>query len=362
MTDLRVGVPGDDFLEFFGDAGYAALFDRTLSRLAGAGATIVAIDFAPFAEAAALLYAGPWVAERYAAIGPFLEASPDSFHPVTRQIIAAGRNATAAELFRAQHRLAALRRRAESTFDDIHILITPTAPTIYTVAYVEADPVALNSNLGTYTNFMNLLDLAAVAVPAGFTENGLPFGVTLAGPAWSDLSITRLGGWLHAGADIPAGAIGAQVPAPDARAKVSDPARTIRLAVNGAHMNGLLLNHELRKLGATLAFSGRTASCYRLYLIETLSPPRPGLVRSDRGDAIDLEVWNVPLEAFGAFCAGIPGPLGIGTVELDDGQTVKGFLCEADAVRSATEITEFGGWRAYLAAGTAAQATALSVS
>ena len=351
VAGTRFGIPAGDALTFFGDTEAAVLFEQSLVRLRSMGATVVEIDFSPFAETAALLYAGPWIAERYAAIGDFLEDHPDSVWEVTRGLIGGGKDFSAAALFAGQHRLAALARQAEMVFSDIDVLITPTTPTIYTLAEVEAEPVQLNSNLGTYTNFVNLLDLAAVAVPAGFTSGGRPAGITLIGPAWSDSALARLAGALHYAAGIGAGAGNVPVPQPTPTAPPSSTNDgMVRLAVNGAHMQGLALNHQLLALGARLAGRGRTAPSYRLYLLDGLDPPRPGLVRSDFGAAIDLELWEMPLSAFGALVAGITAPLGIGTLELEDGQTVKGFLCEAEAVRKAVDITEFGGWRRYLGA------------
>ena len=350
VAATRFGIPAGDPLNFFGDDEAAALFKQSLARLESTGATIVEIDFSPFAEAASLLYAGPWIAERYAAVGDFLEDYPGSVWDVTRGLIAAGKDIPAADLFAGQYRLAALARRARCVFDDIDVLLTPTAPTIYTLDEVAAEPLTLNANLGTYTNFVNLLDLAAVAVPAGFSAAGRPAGITLIGPAWSDASLAHLAGVLHHAAGIGAGAANVPVCAPKEIAAEAIGEKSVLLAVNGAHMQGLPLNHQLLSLGAKLVEQGRTAPTYRLYLLDGLDPARPGLVRSDFGAEIDLELWEMPLDAFGAFVIGIPPPLGIGTLELEDGRMVKGFLCEAEAVRNAIDITEFGGWRSYLGA------------
>lgn len=350
VAATRFGIPAGDALNFFGDKEAAALFEQSLARLESMGATIVEVDFAPFSEVAALLYAGPWIAERYAAVGNFLEDRPESVWEVTRGLIAAGKDISASDLFTGQYRLAALARRAKRVFDDIDILLTPTTPTIYTLDEVAAEPVTLNSNLGTYTNFVNLLDLAAVSVPAGFSAAGRPASITLIGPAWSDASLAHLAGILHHVTGTGAGAANVPVSPPRTESPETVGERSVLLAVNGAHMQGLPLNHQLLSAGARFAEKGRTASTYRLYLLDGLDPERPGLVRSDFGAAIDLELWEMPLEAFGAFVEGIPSPLGIGTLELEDGRMVKGFLCEAEAVRKAIDITEFGGWRGYLSA------------
>jgi allophanate hydrolase len=335
----RVGVPRAEQLAFFGDAGAEKLFAAAVERWRALGAAIVEVDFAPFLEAARLLYEGPWVAERYAAIRALLETKPEALHPVTRTIIEGARGQTAIGAFEAMYKLAALRRRAETVWDDIDVLLTPTAGTIYTVAQVEADPVRLNSNLGYYTNYMNLLDLCAVAVPAGFLPNGLPWGVTLVAPAFHDDRVLRLG----------ARFLGEKPPA----RVLASPGQTARLAVCGAHLSGLPLNHQLTSLGAHLVRATRTASTYKLFALPNTTPPKPGLVRTatdeEGAGAIEVEVWELSLEAFGRFVAAIPAPLGIGTVALEDGSTVQGFLCEAATVRGARDVTAYGGWRGFLA-------------
>jgi allophanate hydrolase len=322
----RVGVPRRSQLEFFGNTEAPALFRAFVQKL---GAQVVEIDFAPFLETARLLYEGPWVAERYAAIREFIERKPEALHPVTRRIIEGAKRHGAIEAFEAYYRLQELRRQVAPVWNDIDVLVTPTAGTIYRVSEVEADPVRLNSNLGYYTNFMNLLDLAAIAVPAGFQKNGLPFGATIAAPAFTDHALVVLGG-LANGETIPPRPAGIQV------------------AVCGAHMSGLPLNPQLAERGARLVRTCRTARAYRLYALTEFNPPRPGMLRDEGGAAIEVEVWDVPSHAFGSFMAGIPAPLGIGTLTLEDGSEVKGFLCEAHAVRGARDITALGGWRQYL--------------
>jgi allophanate hydrolase len=346
---FRFGVPRAEQLQFFGNDEYARLFDTAAARLAQLGGERVVIDFAPFLETAQLLYQGPWVAERYVVAEALLRRDPGALQPVTRQIIEGGAIPNAADAFRAQYRLQQLRRAAEQVWQRIDVLLTPTAGTIYRIAEVEADPVRLNSQLGIYTNFMNLLDLAAVAVPAGFTAAGLPFGVTIAGPAWSDFDLLRLATRLQrCGAPrlgalpLPLGAA-----APFDWAALSD---GISLAVCGAHMQGLPLNHQLLERGAVLLERTVTAPCYRLYALPGGPPARPGLVQVERlGAAIAIEVWSVPAAALGSFVAGIPAPLAIGKLTLSDGRQVSGFVCEARALSQARDITEFGGWRAYLA-------------
>ena len=343
----RLGVPRAEQLQFCGDRDYARLFDQALERFDGVGVEVRAVDFGPLFEAAALLYDGPWVAERWLAAQDLIERDPGALLPVTRSIIERGRDIGAADAFAGLYRLAALRQEAEAILAEVDGLVVPTAPTIWTQAEVADDPIGRNSALGTYTNFVNLLDLAALAVPSGFRADGLPFGVTLIGPAFSDRALLDLGGRLHMGLRMGAG----QVPAPAPRPLPEERGR-VRLAVCGAHMEGLPLNGELVARGGRLAARTRTAPCYRMYALPGGPPSRPGLVRDDGGSAIEVEVWDLPVEALGSLMQKVPAPLSIGTLALEDGTQVKGFLAEAHAVRDALEITSLGGWRRFLAQGT----------
>jgi allophanate hydrolase len=348
----RFGVPRTHQLEFFGDADYERLFAQVPERIASLGGEVVEVDIEPFLAAAKLLYEGPWVAERYCAVGDFLERNPASVHPVTYQIIAGGRSPTAVDAFRAQYRLMELRRAAAAVWSAIDVLVTPTTGTIYRIEDVEADPLRLNSNLGWYTNFVNLLDLAAIAVPAGFRQDGLPFGVTLVARRETDLELVRIaGGWQTA--CVPrVGALNVPVPAQDSTSfvVVRGEAAQIRVAVCGAHMEGLPLNHQLTSRGGRLIARTRTSAKYRFYALPGGPPRRPGLVRvASGGAAIEVEVWSLPAVRFGSFVAGIPAPLGIGKVELTSGEEVSGFLCEAHVTREAEDITELGSWRSFLA-------------
>jgi allophanate hydrolase len=342
-SGFRFGVPRASQLEFFGDEEYARLFAAAVSRLESLGGRRVEIDFEPFLATARLLYEGPWVAERYCAVGDFLERQPDSVYPITRQIIAGGRNATAADAFRAQYRLMELRRAAENAWLEMDVLVTPTAGTIYRIDAVEADPLRLNSNLGYYTNFVNLLDLAAVAVPAGFRADGLPFGVTLVGRAGADAQLLVLGDRLHRASGVPLGALAVATSLP---ACSED---RISVAVCGAHLEGLPLNKQLTSRDGMLVSRTRTAPKYKFYALPGGPPHRPGLVRvSSDGASVEVEVWSVPASLFGSFVAGIPAPLGIGKVELESGEQVAGFICEPYATTTATDITALGSWRRYL--------------
>jgi allophanate hydrolase len=358
---FRFGLPRSQQLEFFGNTHFARLFDAAIARLQSLGGQPVEIDLAPFTEAARLLYEGPWVAERFLVIESLLRSHPEAVHPVTRGIIEDGARLSAADAFRAQYRLQTLRRACEPVWRQIDVLVTPTAGTTYRIAEVEADPVGLNTNLGLYTNFANLLDLAAVSVPAGFAPGPRPFGISLVGPAWSDYDLLALAARMQRDAPTGQGALRLALPAetgfawssPSSDASVAPAAAAVTLAVCGAHMEGLALNPELRRLGATLLERTHTAARYRLYALPGGPPYRPGLVRVERdGGAIEVELWSLSAAAFGAFVARIPAPLGIGKIQLPDDRWVSGFLCESYAVQDAVDITHHGGWRAYLASRT----------
>jgi allophanate hydrolase len=347
VQGMRIGVPRADQLKFFGDSEYAYLFLNSIERLRELGADTREIDFLPFLDAARLLYEGPWVAERYLAVRELIERKPGSLFPVTRDIIAGGARPSALDAFGATYRLAELKRASEAVWNGIDLLLTPTAGTIYRIDAVNADPVQLNSNLGYYTNFMNLLDLCAVAVPAGFRSDGLPFGITLAAPAFLDRALLEIASQWQRTQTYTLGATGAALPARDFTRQTPD--THVQVAVCGAHMTGLPLNHQLTERRGRLLARTRTAPCYRLYALPGGPPQRPGLVRATRGAPIEVEVWELPVEQFGSFVAAIPAPLGIGKLELEDGSWVCGFQCEEYATHSAKDITELGGWRAYLA-------------
>jgi len=345
---FRFGVPRDEDLAFFGDVQSPTLFREAIAKLEAIGGTRVTIDFAPFRDAAALLYSGPWVAERYAAVGEFVDAQPEAVHPVVRQIVRGAATKTAADAYIGLYRLEALKRTAAAQWAAMDVLLLPTAGTIYTKDSVEADPIQLNTNLGYYTNFVNLMDLAAVAVPAGFRLDGLPFGVSLIGPAFSDAALLALAS-RYAGESRDVRSRGSLDP-PAAVATGEAPG-CIHVAVVGAHLTGQPLNKQLTERGARLVQSCRTSPEYRFYALANTTPPKPGLVREPgfEGPGIALEIWAVPAQHFGSFVAGVPPPLGIGSVQLDTGEWVKGFICEPAGLAGATEITSFGGWKNYLA-------------
>lgn len=366
---LRVAVPAPSQLAF-DDDDQALAWQRALQHLAALGATAVDVDLAPFTEAGELLYGGAWVAERWAAVDDLAAAHPGAVHPVVAEVVAAGEHLSAADAFRAQHRLAVLRRRAEAVWERADVLLLPTAPGHPTLAAVAADPVGANARLGVWTTFANLLDLAVVAVPSARTAAGLPVGVQLAGPAGSDERLLGVAARWEAVAGQLAGCTGHPVLAPaaddpsandasagdpsvdDPRGAAPDdaPAREL-VTVVGAHLSGLPLNPQLRALGGRLHASVPTAAAYRLLALPGGPPQRPGLVRVTEGGAsVEAETWSLPRSALGELLVTVPAPLAIGTVELADGTSTLGFVCEAAAVDGAQDVTAAGGWRRHLAA------------
>jgi allophanate hydrolase len=330
-TSFRVGVPRPEQRKFFGDAVAEAAFAADIARLTTLGATIVEMDFEPLHTVARLLYEGPWVAERYAATKPLIETHPEVFHPTTLKIIGGAKGLTAVSAFEATYKLADLKRSTAPMLGSVDMLAVPTVPRMYTVAELEADPITLNSNLGSYTNFVNLLDLAAIAVPSGMRSDGMPSSLTFIAKAGAD-------GYLAS--------IAAAVEGRAATGPAGLPGR-IEVAVVGAHLSGLPLNPELTGLGGTLVRSAATTPDYSLYALPGTVPPKPGLLR-DGNSSIAVEVWSLDAAGFGTFVSRIPSPLGIGTLTLADGSQVKGFLVEASAVKSAEDISSYGGWKAYL--------------
>lgn len=369
---FRFGVPAQ--LAFFGDTLAQAAFDEAVARLVKLGGTPVPVDYTPLAEAASLLYESALVAERYAAVRDFFDARSETVIEPVRSILGAGRNYDAAQVFQAQHRLRALGQQAAAMWRDIDVLCVPTAPTHCTLEAMARDPVQRNRELGQYTNFVNLLDYAALSVPACIRPDGLPFGITLIGKAGSDWQLADLGQRFHHDTGLTQGATGVALPSPQpvaalapalqsvaANAGATDtaaasgapapsPATHLALVAVGAHLSGLPLNGQLTERGAVLAQRTTTAPRYRLYALPGTVPPKPGLQRVDAdGAAIEVEVWQVPLEAVGSFLALVPAPLALGSVELADGRWEHGFVCEGHALAAARDITALGGWRAYVA-------------
>jgi allophanate hydrolase len=351
-ASFKFGVP--DQLEFFGDTLAEAAFGEAVLRLQGMGGIAVQLDFAPFKQAAQLLYGSALVAERYAAIRPFFDKHEAEVVEPVRSIIAQGRQYSAADLFDAQAQLKLLAQRADVLWADFDLLVVPTAPTHYSVASMLQIPVELNRRLGEYTNFVNLLDYAALSVPSAMRSDGLPFGITLIGRCGSDWQLAELGQRYHHLTGLTQGATGVPLPASQAIKGLSVTASSqgsVRLAVVGAHLSGMPLNSQLTERGATLVGIASTNANYRLYALPGTTPPKPGLLRvaAGQGSAIALEVWDMPLAHYGSFVTLIPAPLGIGTLSLADGSSVQGFVCEAEALHAAQDISHLGGWRAYIA-------------
>lgn len=347
--NVTLGVPSADQLQFFGNREAEQLFQQSLQQLRDAGATLVEIDFSPFSEAARLLYEGPWVTERYLATKNIIEQQPEAMLPVIQEIIEKGATPSAQDAFSAQYRLQALAQKALAELNKADAIVTPTAGSLYKVNEVLANPIQLNSNLGYYTNFMNLLDCAAVAVPSGFYDCGVGFGVTLFSRAFSDKRLLSMAAALEQHNSLTLGATGRPFSAKEhTNTRVSP--TTINVVVCGAHLEGLPLNWQLQERGATLLEKTTSSPDYQLYALAGGPPFRPAMIRvAESGRAIEVEVWQVPVQHFGSFVAEIPGPLGIGKVQLADGRWESGFICEGSGIEGAKDITELGGWRAYLA-------------
>jgi allophanate hydrolase len=331
------------------DEPFRLLYRQAIERLDKLGHLTIETDITPLLDVAKLLYGGPWVAERFAAVGAFIEDHPDTVHPVVRDIILAGKDYSAVDAFEAQYALEHFRRMATPIWANADLLLLPTAPTIYKIDEILAEPIALNSRLGTFTNFMNLIDLAGVAVPAGFSESGLPFGVTLVGPAFSDQGLLELAKRYLQSLRPSLGGTREPYPVFEPSTFYQDQGR-VRIAVVGAHLSGLPLNHQLTERGAKLIETTATAPEYRLYALPEANPRKPGLIRTGPGEGVSItvEIWELTRDAFGSFVAEVPPPLAIGTLRLRDGQLVKGFLCESVAVQHAEDISHFGGWRKFL--------------
>ncbi|WP_020209124.1 allophanate hydrolase [Gilvimarinus chinensis] len=343
-TQPRFGIPAE--LPWFDDSEAEKAWRKTLSQLEQQGVELVPLDFSDMQTLAQLLYGGPWVAERHAAVGEFMAEHADKMNPVVRGIIEQAKNFSATDAYRAEYRRAELVRSIQLSMATVDALLVPTAPRLPTIAEVEADPVAVNSQLGTWTNFVNLADCSALALPAGLRDDGLPFGITLIGAAWQDAALAEFGRQWQA---TIGGKLGAtETPFAGNHDDASVPPDHVRLAVVGAHLSGMPLNPQLTERQARLVEQTRTESQYRLYALPNTTPPKPGLVRSSDGEAIIVELWDMPVDQFGSFVALIPAPLGIGTLTLNDGREVKGFICENHAIDGATDITHLGGWRAFI--------------
>jgi allophanate hydrolase len=360
LSGLKIGLPASTQLEFFADRSAQALFENNVTLLKKAGAKIIPINFQPFLAAAKLLYEGPWVAERYAGIEDFFDKDAKQCLPVIETIIGEAKKYSAVDAFKAIYRLQAYKIECDAILAKVDCILTPTTGTTYTIAQVEAEPIKLNSNLGYYTNFMNLLDYAAIALPGGFLDTGLPFGITLFGPAFSDRLLLSAGAHLQQITNFTLGATGQALPVlnqtrstvPTAPSGVPRaPCDEMNIAVCGAHLSGFPLNKQLVDRGGYLVKACKTSSHYRLYALAGGPPCRPGLIREiveGQGVTIDLEVWRLPAHALGSFLDGIAQPLGLGKVQLEDHTWVTSFICEGYGIADAQDISQFGGWSAYI--------------
>jgi allophanate hydrolase len=348
---FRFGVPVASALQFYGDRHNPDLYRAAVDSLIQLGGTPVEFDPSPFFEAAQLLYKGPWVAERYAAISGFIQEHFEAMDPVVAQIISGAVNYSAVDTFEAQYQLASLRRRTTEVWSAIDFMLLPTAPRTYTIDEINAAPLERNSHLGYYTNFVNLLDLAAVALPAGMRPDGLPFGVSLIGQSFMDTPLLALADRLHRRLGTTLGGSSRRLAETPVLEEQKPPHECLLMAVVGAHLTGQPLNWQLVERGGRLLKMSRTSPNYKFYALKGTMPPKPGLVHVPgfEGPGIEVEVWALPSNTVGSFVNAVPSPLSIGTLHLEDGTLVKGFLVESCAIDDATEITETGGWRRYLA-------------
>lgn len=346
---FRFGVPLAS--QWHTDAAYTQGMQQAIAELEALGGEKVELDCTPLLAAARLLYEGPWVAERYHVIRELMQRDPQAVHPVTFDITQGGATPLAVDAFDARYKLAEFKRQADALIGQVDVMLSPTTVTHPTKADVAADPIGVNSRLGTWTNFMNLLDYSALAVPIGFTDDNLPVGITLFGPVFDDLSLLSLGRALEARSMLPLGASGIARSALAAHATTAQDG-TLELVVCGAHLQGLPLNHQLTERGGQLISTTHSAPRYKLFALAGGPPKRPAMLRDEHGQAIEVEVWRLPIATIGSLLAGIPAPLGLGQVELADGSWKCGFICTAGALNEggkAEDITAFGGWRGWLA-------------
>lgn len=352
---FRFGIPKGAALQFFGDKEAERLFSEAVDRMRQIGGTAVEIDFAAFDEVQRILYDGPWIAERALSLDPVLAKHGAHIHPVTKSILERSGQFSALDTFRAIHRIAELKCDTRAVWDDIAVLMVPTTPTIYRKSEILADPVALNSKLGIYTNFVNLMGLCGIAVPGGFRNDGVPLGVTFLAPGFAEARVAGFAAAFHQRTGLPLGA--SQNAYPPARGtRTATPADRREIVVVGAHLSGMPLNGELTSRDGKFVRAGRTTKDYRLFALAGTVPAKPGLIRRQgtTGPGIEIEVWSLPTADFGDFVSKIPSPLCVGKVSLDDGSAISGFLCEPSALDTAQDVTQFGGWRNFLSISAAA--------
>lgn len=336
----KIAIP--DTLEFYGDAETEKAFQLAIARVQSLGYTVEPIDFAPFQQLATALYNRSWVAERTSAVEKMVQR--EQTHPVIGQIIAQADRFSAVDAMQDEYERARLSRVIQNTLADYDALMVPTAPTIYRIAEVEADPLVKNSHMGAYTNFVNFADLAALALPNSIRADGLPTGVTFIASAWMDEALAKFGQKWQQASQLK---LGTSELSYEKITEISS-GHSVKLAVVGAHLTGMPLNFQLTTRGGTLIKQTRTTSHYKLYALKNTTPPKPGLQYNAKGFSIEVEVWDIPRALFGDIVAEVPAPLGIGNVQLIDGTWVKGFICEGYALEDATDISHFGGWREFM--------------
>ncbi len=341
-----IGIPTSDTLEFFGNAENQKIFEQTIERAKGLGAEIIQIDYEPFRKAAEMLYFGPWVAERLFATENLMKEQPEAINSAVRQILENAERISGLDVFKGMYEFRRLEKICKAQMTKCDALLLPTTPTSYTVDEMMEKPIELNSNLGYYTNFANLMKRSVVSVPAGFAPNGLPFGVQLVADSHADQAICAFAARLHHASGTGSGRTRTATQSSSISSKQTP---SIQIAVVGAHLREMPLNHELTQRGARFIREDKTASNYRLFELKGTTPPKPGLVRDQdySGDGIRLEVWSLSPDQFGDFVANIPQPLGIGKVMLSDRTSINGFICEPVGLLDAKDITQFGGWKSY---------------
>jgi len=343
---IRIGIPKSaDFLD---NTEYSQLFTKALKKIKEMGHHVIEVDITPFVKAGKLLYDGPWVAERYAVIEDFIKSHPNSLDPSVKKIIESGASYTAAQGFRAIYQLKDLETECQKAWSQCDLIVVPSAPRHPTIEELKEEPILRNSELGMYTNYVNLMRLAAIAVPADFTAEGLPFGVTLIGQGGSDFALLQFASQWQKLTKMPLGFAHSAPPSDYLDIRNGDTSH-VRLAVVGAHLKGMPLHSQLVERQARFVKACKTANRYQLFALANTSPPKPGLVRAEQGGvAIELEIYDLPTETIGSFLGLILSPLGLGTIELEDGSWVKGFICEPVGISGANNISQYGGWKNYL--------------
>ena len=347
INPIRIGIPIS--CQFLDNGQYQEAFTEALQIAKGLNVEFVPVDIDPFVKAGKLLYDGPWVSERFAVTEDFLNSNPNSFDTSVRQIILSGAPYSAAQGFRAIYQLKELEIETKKSWAKCDVILVPSAPNHPTIEDLKNHPIVKNSELGMYTNFVNLLRLCAIAVPSGFTKTGLPFGITLIAQEGSDNALLKLASQWQVLFELSLGISNIKGTSEEHTILEAPNDDVTQIAVVGAHLSGLPLNWQLTDRRSRLVKVCKTAKSYRLFALPNTHPPKPGLVRfPSNGVSIELEVYEMPSTELGSFLNLIPTPLGLGSIELEDGSLVKGFICEQYAVHEAQDISNLGGWKSYI--------------